>query len=57
MKLASFIATAAAAVALASQLVGPVAAVMHQVSKRTHPAIRRFEGVAVKYRQALRWSE
>jgi hypothetical protein len=57
MKLAAFLATATAAAALASQLVGPVAAVMQQVRERTHPAIRRFEGVAVKYHQALRWSD
>ncbi len=57
MKLAELLATVTAAAALASLIVGPVAAVMKQVADRSHPAIKRFERVGSMYGQALRWSD
>jgi hypothetical protein len=57
MKLAGFLAMATAAAALASQMVGPVAVVMQQVARRSHPAIKKFNRVGAQYRQVLRWSD
>ncbi len=57
MKLAELLVTAAAAAALASQIVGPVTAVLARFADRTHPVVVRFEGVAARYRQVLTWGD
>ncbi len=57
MKLAELLATVTAAAALASMIVGPVAAVMKQFADRSHPAVVRFESTAARYRQVMTWGD